>query len=463
MISLSAGATHLMGGDLVVRHDTSGAYMLRLSLYRDVLGIPLGTTEQVDVYMYNTATSQYNMYQTFVIPYNTTLSTALLPSFPYGVEVGIYTAAITGYAPGKYRFVYNNCCRNGAIQNMAQPLNESMILYTDLTVDAAGNSTPDFLAMPVAYFPVNYPANYNPLPYDPDADSVAWNLNTPIGNYYNTGTPTLTPVAGFTTPPSAASGAFTMNPITGEITWTPSVTGNFVQSFEVKEYRNGVQIGSIIRDMQYVIIPDDTNNTPPSFVTSSPYMANTAQHYNYIYYTPGQPLSFTIGGTDGDANASLQMQSFGTVYQLPVPAVFTTSGSGNNISGTFSWTPPAAFNKDMVVTFRLKDNIFTKDFTLLLRRNPTGIAGTENIAGNVKVFPNPAKDVLHISMDLEKDIDGSICLYSTLGQKVKTIYSGRMPKGSFRMEEAVSLAPGMYFLSITDKGAAVHTQPVMIQ
>jgi len=452
-----------MGGDLVAKKDTSGAYTLTLSLYRDVLGIPLGTTEQVDVYVYNAATSQYFMYQTFSIPYNYALSTALLPSFPYGIEVGVYTAVFGGYPAGKYRFVYNTCCRNGAIQNMAQPLNESMSLYTDLTIDSTGNSTPDFLAMPVAYFPVNTAITYNPLPYDPDADSVSWDLNTPIGNYANAGAPILTPVVGFTAPPAAASGPFTMNPVTGEITWTPNITGNFVQSFEVKEYRNGVQIGSIIRDMQYVIVPEDTNKNPPAFVSSSPFMTNTAQNYNYIYYTPGQPLSFSVNGGDVDAGANLQLQSYGTVYQLPVPATFTTSGTGGNISGTFNWTPPANFNKDMVVLFRLRENMFTKDFTLLMRRSPTAIVEMGSIANNVKVFPNPAKDKLHISMDLKQDLDGSISLYSSLGQKVRTIYTGHMMKGSFRADEDLNLAPGVYFLTVTGEGKTVYTQTVVIQ
>ena len=465
LMTLSTRATHLMGGDLVVQKDTAGVYQITLSLYRDILGIPLANPEYVDMYFWNSSTNSYQFSQTLYINYNGALSTALLPNFPYGVEVGIYTYPLSGLPAGKYRFVYYTCCRNGAIQNMSQPLNESMPLYTDLEVTSgASNSTPGCLAMPVAYFPVNSPATYNPLPYDPDADSISWNLNTPIGNYTNTGgTPIFTPVVGFTAPPAAASGPFTMNAITGEITWTPNATGNFVQSFEVKEFRNGVEIGSIIRDMQYVVIAPDTNSHPPAFVTSSPFMTNTAEKYKYIYYTPGQPVSFTIGGNDQDAGTNLQLQSFGTVYQLPVPATFTTSGSGTSISGTFQWTPPANFNQDMIVLFRLRDNIFTKDFTLLLRRNPTAIVEMQHIVGNVNVFPNPAKDKLHIAMDLKQDVNGSVSLYSSLGQKVKTFYTGRMPKGSFRIDEDINLAPGLYFLAVTGEDKSVHTQAVVIQ
>jgi hypothetical protein len=138
-------------------------------------------------------------------------------------------------------------------------------------------------------------------------------------------------------------------------------------------------------------------------------------------------------------------------------------GSGANISGTFNWTPPAGFNKDMIVVFRLRDNVFTKDFTLLMRRNPTAIVEVGNIAQNVKVFPNPAKDQLYISMDLKQDINGSVSLYSSLGQKVKTFYTGRMMKGSFRLDEAINLAPGVYFLNVTGEGKTVYTQTVVVQ
>ncbi|HTM66766.1 MAG TPA: hypothetical protein VL093_10625, partial [Flavipsychrobacter sp.] len=257
---LSAQATHLMGGEIVAQFDTANNnYTITMTHYRDTMGIPMDLTVTLDVYQGNGGV--WSLVTSRTVPLNTALSTLLLPNFPYGVEVGVYTDTIS-LAPGSYRIVNETCCRNGAILNMAQPLNESMSLYTDLYVDVANNSTPGFLAMPVAHFPINQPAYYNPLPYDPDLDSLNWNLNTPISTSGTSGSLVFTNVAGFNPPAADPLGPFTINPITGEITWTPDTVGNYVQSFEVNEVKNGVPVGKIIRDMQYVIVPGNGNNSP---------------------------------------------------------------------------------------------------------------------------------------------------------------------------------------------------------
>lgn len=467
-LSTGARATHLMGGDMTVHQDSAGSVTFTMSLYRDTSGIPLGTSEEVQLFTYNPVTGGYLLTSTWSIPRNMALSTLLLPSFPYGVEVGVYTAQMT-LAPGQYRFVYNTCCRNGAIQNASNPLNESMDLYTDYTLPAAPdtNSTPEFLALPVAYFAVNSPATYNPLPYDPDADSISWGLNTPYGNYSFTtggGSMSFMPVAGFTTPPAATSGPFTMNPVTGQISWTPNTLGNFIQSFEVKEFRNGTQIGSIIRDMQYVVIAQ--SGTPPSFVMATPYMTNTTDDYNYVYYTPGQPLSFSIGGTDADPGTTLEMQAYGEVFELPNnPASFSVQGSGASINGNFTWTPSATFNKDEITVFRLRDGMFTKDFTVIFKKNPNPASVHTLAAGvnDISIFPNPAHNELNVHLDITREINSSICIFNVLGQQVHTMYQGKIQKGKINLKDNISLSTGVYQVVVKDNNQVLKTERLLIQ
>jgi hypothetical protein len=461
-------ATHLMGGDMVVHQDSANSVTLTISLYRDTSGVPLGTSETMQLFSYDSATGNYLLMSTWSIPRNMALSTLLLPSFPYGVEVGVYTAQIP-LAPGQYRFVYNTCCRNGAIQNAANPLSESMTLYTDYTMPAAPdtNSTPEFLALPVAYFAVNSPATYNPLPYDPDADSIAWNLNTPYGNYAFTtggGSMSFAPVGGFTTPAAASTGPFTMNPFTGEITWTPNTVGNFIQSFEVNEYRNGMQIGRIIRDMQYVVIPQMGN--PPAFIMNTPYQTNTADNYNYLYYTPGQPLQFAIDGSDSDPNTALEMRGYGEVFELANnPATFNVSGSGGSITGNFSWTPPATFSKDEITVFRLRDGLYTKDFTIVFRKNPNPAAVTNVVAGvnDISIYPNPAHNELNIHLDLTKDINSSICICNMLGQQVQTVYQGKLMSGKTNLKDNINLPAGVYQVAVKNGNEVLKTVRLLIQ
>lgn len=466
-ISFKANATHLMGGDITVGLDSGGStYTLTLSLYRDVLGIPLYSAETVNMYAYNTTTGQYDFVTAYSIPQNTALSTTLLPSFPYGVEVGIYTQTLSLPA-GKYQFIYNTCCRNYAIANASAPGTESLVLYTDLEVfSSTANSTPQCLTMPLAYFPINVPAYYNPLPYDIDGDSLAWSLDTPIGqtSYLYSPSPTPIRVAGFATPPGAATGPFTMNAYTGEITWTPNTLGNFIQAFKIDEYRGGTQIGSIIRDMQYVIIPDtSTDSIWCSAITAT--MHDASENTSYIYYTPGTEITYNIDGHCLRASDFLKLDAYGAPFTMASPATFTSSRVGTTISGTMKWTPPAGLTKDVIMVFRLTGGIFSTDYTLILRKDPhpSGVATVQGRQSTISVYPNPVHNNINITFNTIKAINSDISIYSVLGQKVKTIYNGYLPKGDHKLNDDINLPAGTYQVVVKDNGAVINTAHVVVE
>ena len=44
------------------------------------------------------------------------------------------------------------------------------------------NSSASYLSPPVAYLPADTLWSYNPLPFDPDGDSLVWSLTTPLGS-----------------------------------------------------------------------------------------------------------------------------------------------------------------------------------------------------------------------------------------------------------------------------------------
>ncbi len=465
--AFGAKATHLMGGDLIVTNVGPNQFEVRLTEYRDTLGIPLYTQETVDIYSYDATTNAYTLDTSLQIAHNVALSTSLIPSFPYGVEIGVYNDTITLPA-GQYRMVMSSCCRNAAIMNMAFPGGESMLLYTDFTVDATGgNNSPNFLATPVAYFPVNDTVVFNPLPFDPDGDSLVWSLNIPFTSGVS-GATGFDTVAGFTAPSADPAGPFTMNPVNGEITWIPNTVGNWVQSFVIDEYRNGVKIGSVIRDFQYVIVPPDSNNlNSPNFVISNQsVLYDATQNYNWMWYYSNEPLTFTIEGSDVDANATLELNGYADIFQLQNnPATFTTNGTASNISGVLNWTPSATYNKDVILVFRLKDGWRTKDYTLLLRRNqwPSGINNVNNGLNDMRVYPNPANTQINVSLNLEKEMNGEISLYSAIGQKVATFQNGKLAKGNHQINQNINLASGMYYLVVRDGSKIIKSVPVAVK
>jgi hypothetical protein len=75
---------------------------------------------------------------------------------------------------------------------------------------------------------------------------------------------------------------------------------------------------------------------------------------------------------------------------------------------------------------------------------------------NIKIYPNPANDVLNIE-DLQAETE--VRLYSMSGQQVYTGVSA----GNLHQLNVASLAPGMYILQLRDKDGEVYSAKVLKQ
>ena len=91
-----------------------------------------------------------------------------------------------------------------------------------------------------------------------------------------------------------------MDSITGEISWDAKLVGNFVASFAIEEYRNGVLIGAMSRDMQFIVIAD-TNNAMPNISNMQTIPTNNLG-YPFVKIFPGQNYQLTLLASDPDLN-----------------------------------------------------------------------------------------------------------------------------------------------------------------
>ncbi len=412
-------ATHLMGGEITVAELPNGQHLVNLIVYRDTIGIPMQNLATFDFQGPN----GWSMSRT--VPYDSVISGNLLPMYPYGVEVYWFSDTVTFPAAGQWHISWSNCCRNDAIQNLSNPTSENMYLSTNVMVDSlAPNSTAFFLVPAAIYLPLNTTWQYNPLPFDPDGDSLAWSLDAPLnamGSY----------CAGYTTPPSAATGPLTLDSITGTISWTANTIGNFVLSILVDQYRNGVWIGEIRRDMQLIVVPAGSgypywslmNGQAPRDTLNMSVPANS-------------PLNFEIVASHLDTNKSLYMEAFSPLFQDANANIsFSTAPTGNqnDLKGTFNFTPEARHaQQSHLVVFRCSDNYFTTDQTMTIEVT-AGVGLEEQLAGadfaNWSLYPNPAGNHFNITfqaraaetMSLEiRDLEGRLLQYSELKAEMGT-------------------------------------------
>ena len=125
----SSNASHLMGGQITATHlssDSSGHhYIVELTTYRDTVGVPMALTADFTVTYYYLGGLNST---TYTVDYDTTSGNLLPTVTVYGVEVYSFIDTITLGSAGYYSISWEDCCRNGAIVNMSNPLSENLFL-----------------------------------------------------------------------------------------------------------------------------------------------------------------------------------------------------------------------------------------------------------------------------------------------------------------------------------------------
>jgi gliding motility-associated-like protein len=257
-----------------------------------------------------------------------------------------------------YTIQWQTCCRNYAITSPASgggiALNATTI---DLSVSPC-NSSPVFANPPIPYICAGQAFTFNQGAYDPDGDSIVYSL----GPCYDSNPGTQVGYgSGYTaTSPLGSTWLVTIDPNTGDVTFMPNPGGAIVTAvmcIYVTEFRNGVQIGQISRDMQITVLP--CTITPPQTtgiinyqvngVNGQPLTFNTAQacanvpvcfDIGVISPTPlpNPPLNYTMYWNNGISNGvfyninnpAQQDTLYGTTTAPPTAHIcFTPSAPGN--------------------------------------------------------------------------------------------------------------------------------------
>jgi hypothetical protein len=461
--SLSALSTHIMGGEIIAENNGGNNYNVLLTIYRDTIGIPTDVNQDFTVYDVNG-----NSIMNFSISIDPNANHpifgfqngSILPFFPYGVEIYFFSQTISLPGPGEYTIAWDKCCRNGAIQNLIDPLSNDMRLYTTVTVDASQtNSTPYFMVKPVMYLPVNTPWQYNPLPYDVNGDSLSWSLGTP---HQSSNSAQGTPIAGYTAPPSDPTNPISIDPVTGTISWTASMLGNWVYTVVCEEYRNGVKIGEIRRDMQFIVLP---SGNLPRFMNFN--KIPTIDGYYYWDIEPGQYSELRLMANDQDQNDVVTFEAFGEPFLLSNPLSYTqqATGVGNVIETTLSWTPSSSEIREnpYLVVLRLMDGSFMMDEALFIRVKKSSITmSTQEQDIQVgKIFPNPANELVNIPLNIKDAGNVSIKFYNVYGQLAleKKDYFNN---GNHMVMVPTELPSGQYTVSIDQDTKHLGNQSIII-
>ncbi|MCW3124975.1 MAG: hypothetical protein JWO03_633 [Bacteroidetes bacterium] len=444
-------ASHLMGGQITARQLSGLSYEVTLTVYRDIVGIDVDTITDFRYDNVSTGTF-YAVRSVHVSPVNRMAN---------NVEEYAYKDTITFPVDGQYKVSYSSCCRNAAISNMYDPGSQSIYLYTTFTVGAGLiNSTPVLLNLPVTLAAVMQPWSYNPLPYDADGDSLSWVLDVPM-------TDTLTPCSAYGLPAADSSGPFIISAYTGEIDWTPWMSGNWNATVLVREFRNGVQIGEIRRDMQILTIDNSSNRLAFS---GTPQLQTNAQGF-YEYIIPaGAPFHLVINADNNDGD-SVYIEAAGATFKNTAnPSVATIFGAHGHSQVAFDWTPAAAdvSGKPYIDVFRGFEHhygyVFINDLTIgiTVAAVPNGLTHLSNTQTLISTYPNPGHNHLIVEVNTTQESTSSIHLCDLSGRVVATVIDGRIHTGKTAISMEIQHLPiGIYILSGMCNGEKVNSKVVV--
>ncbi|WP_460973344.1 PKD domain-containing protein, partial [Spirosoma migulaei] len=252
----SSQATHVRAGEITTKRisQTSLTYQITFTAYFDELGgrAASNQAESYTICFGDGSTAEVKRSIRKAINGNTS-------------SIDVYTTTHTYPGPGVYTIGVTVQNRNQGTINLPPPgesQNIAFFVSTTILINAAllTNSTPVMLNPPLDSGRVGQKFCHNPAAFDADGDSLAYRLSVPKTSLTTSGCsgrdiPVYqTPTRFSTSSEAGGTPTFTINPITGELCWdAPGQIGQYNFAFIIEEWRNGVLIGEITRDMQIIV------------------------------------------------------------------------------------------------------------------------------------------------------------------------------------------------------------------
>ena len=249
--------------------------------------------------------------------------------------------AIHNYSTsGTYTISMEDANRNYGVVNVPNSVMVPMHIETELVINPflGYNNSVQLLNAPVDKGCVGKLYLHNPSAYDPDGDSLSYRLVTCKGQ-------DGMEIGGYTFP--QASQSFEIDPVTGELRWeNPVLQGEYNVAIMVEEWRHGVKIGSVVRDMQILISHCD--NDLPQIQCNEQYCL-----------VAGEQLDFIISASDPNGD-NVTLTASGAPFEVAVsPAVLSPeSAFGMQPQMEFLWNTTFAHirNTPYQVVIHAKDD-----------------------------------------------------------------------------------------------------------
>jgi len=265
-------------------------------------------------------------------------------NFPNNISRNVYAGAAHIFpGNGTYTISLEDPNRNYGVLNIPNSVNIPFFIQTQLVINPflGPNNSVELLSPPIDNGCVNNLYMHNPGAYDADGDSLSYQLTACRGLFG-------AQIPGYLLPNQIVPGdesTFEIDPYTGTITWDkPLMQGEYNIAFLIEEWRNGVKIGHVTRDMQIEIIACD--NQPPVLSELSDTCVEA-----------GDTLVFDVSASDPNDDQVVLQALGGPLILDESPATFPIVYGLSPVQSTFTWKTTCAHvqNQPYQVVFTAKD------------------------------------------------------------------------------------------------------------
>jgi hypothetical protein len=392
-------ASHATGLQLTYTHISGYDYKFRCVLFRDCNSISAPALMYVEA---SSVSCGFN--QTYTLNLDTSQTSQIILTCP-----GAITNCNGGVVPGFEKIVYEGIAtlggacpdwvfavteqgRYAAITTLQSPAFENIYVPAQLNNQHGDNNSPQFINDPIIFVCKDQDFHYNNGIFDPDGDSISYRLmpakttaSTPV--QYNWGYTYDQPVTSL--PP------VTFGDFTGDLFIHSTAAEITVFAYEVTDWKNGVIVGSVIRDVILYTITC-ANNYP-----TATGMNGSAQQILYVF--PDDTVCFDVLSDDIDPNDTVTM----TWNQTIPAATFVTNGNPHP-TGTFCWTPTIGDvrSQPYMFTVMVNDNVCPVEnaciysyFIYVTLDSSLVFLNAQEISANsdLSIFPNPSDGIFEIS------------------------------------------------------------------
>lgn len=376
---LHCSATHNRAGEITYRHVEGYTFEFTITTYTFRLS---AANRNVLTVNWGDGTSQE-------VPLTGTPET-----LPNNYLKNTYIAEHTYPGTGVYEILMEDPNRNLGVKNIPNSVNTIFSIKTTMLIApfTGTNSTPVLMNPPVDNAARGHLFTHNPAAYDPDGDSISYELTVCTAEFGN-------PIDAYSLPP--ASDTLKLDPVTGDLIWdTPVDTGVYNIAMYVDEWRDGVRIGRIARDMQIDVY--ETDNRPP---VNSPIQNYCVEAGDTVEF------EFTVTDPDGDP---IQVAMTGAPFIDTTASYEYIEISPGFVRVKFTWITNCshAQNQPHTIVIKSQDNV-SNDISLV-DISSFFIRVLHNSPENILL--SPGTDTIQISWDrTDCDIASGYRIYRKIG------------------------------------------------